>query len=323
LDDRREAELRVALSDAYASRSDLEIMLGEDLGRSLDDLASSDLPLRNTIFRVIKYAKSEGWLDSLIEAVLKDRPYNDLVRAWARKYQPAESADPVPPTGQQLLDTVYFDLTDMRKAIIEAKRAAPSRILGFGVTYSEFVFLSKLCDWLADSLLGGTQRKYPLNLKPDYGSVPQRLHVVAGYRQDLDSANVLCQVFVDEVPGAHIAEFWDAICRDFAGIGHHFVLVFAGDGRTDFPPGVAVLAPPKFDLGDVALWARDMIRGRGWPPDMADAWTDLLCDEALYDGKLNVPALYEAMDRSIEAIRFGPDQFRAKLEGRLRHANTA
>jgi hypothetical protein len=36
-----------------------------------------------------------------------------------------------------------------------------------------------------------------------------------------------------------------------------------------------------------------------------------------------VPALYEAMDRSIQAIRFEPDEFRVKLEMRIRHANPA
>ena len=66
-----------------------------------------------------------------------------------------------------------------------------------------------------------------------------------------------------------------------------------------------------------------MISRRGWPPNMADAWTDLLCEEALYDGELDVRALYEAMDQSILAIRFEPDEFRMKLETRTRHANPA
>jgi hypothetical protein len=245
------------------------------------------------------------------------------LKAWARKYRQAEIGDRSPPTEQQLLDSVYFDLTDMRKAIRRAKAAAPSRVLGFGVTYSEFVFVNKLCDWLANYLLGETQRKDPLNLKPELAPVSRRLRQVARYREDLESANVLCLVLVDAVPRECIAEFWDGICHDFAGIGRYLALVFTGDGSTAFPPEVAVLPPPRFDLEDVALWAEEMISRRGWPPDMADAWTDLLRDEALDNGELDVPALYEAMDRSIQAIRFEPDEFRVKLEMRIRHANPA
>ena len=289
MDNTRESGLCAALRDAYASREDLEMMLGLSLDKSLDDIDTSGSSLRYIIFQVIKVAKSEGWLDNLVEAALEDRPENKPLRAWSRKYQQAETGDPRPPTEQQLLDSVYFDLTDMRKAIRRAKVAAPSRVLGLGVTYSEFVFVNKLCDWLANYLLGETQRKDPLNLKPELAPVSRRLRQLARYREDLESANVLCLVLVDAVPQECIAEFWDGICQDFAEIGRYFALVFTGDGSTAFPPGVAVLPPPRFDLEDVALWTEEMISRRGWPPEMADAWTDLLRDEALYDGELNVP----------------------------------
>jgi hypothetical protein len=299
------------------------MMLDFSLGKSLNDIDTSGSSLRYVIFRVIKTAKSEGWLDNLVEAALQDRPENKLLNAWARKYQSADIGDPNPPTEQQLLDSVYFDLTDMRKAILRVKAAAPSRVLGFGVTYSEFVFVNKLCDWLADHVFRETQRKDPLNLKPEVASVSSRRRQVARYRQDLESANVLCLVLVDAVPGDCIAEFWDGVCQDFAGIGNYLALVFTGDGSTTFPPGVAVLPPPQFDLEDVTLWAVEMINRRGWPSDMADAWTDMLREQALDDGELNVAALYEAMDRSIQAIRFEPDEFRMKLEMRIRYANPA
>ena len=321
--DKREAEFCAALRHAYTSREDLEIVLGQALDKSLNDIVAANLTLKYTVFQVVRSARGEGWLDGLVEAVLEDRPESRPLHAWARKYHRAEIADPAPPTEQQLLDSVYFDLTDMRKAIRRAKAAAPSRVLGFGVTYSEFVFVNKLCDWLANCLLGETQRKDPLNLKPELGHVSRRLRQVARYRQDLESANVLCLVLVEAAPAEYIAEFWDEICRGFAEIERYFVFVFTGDGSTAFPPGVAVLPPPRFDAEDVALWAEEMISRRGWPPDMADAWTGLLCDEALDDGELSVPALYEAMDRSIQEIRFEPDEFRVKLEKRIRHANPA
>jgi Effector-associated domain 1 len=320
--DARESALCAALHEAYINREDLEIVLAQALDKSLDDIAASG-PLKHIIFQVVKTAKSEGWLDDLVGAVLADRPGNTSLQAWARSYQLVDLADPGPPTQQQLLDSVYFDLKELRNAIRRAKAVAPSRVLGFGVTYSELVFVNKLCDWLANRLVGETQRKDPLNLKPELAPVSRRLHQVERYRRDLESANVLCLVLVDAAPREYIEEFWGRICQDFGGIGRYFVLVFTGDGNTTFPPGVAVLPPPRFDLEDVANWAEDMISRRGWPPNMADAWTELLCEEALDDGELDVRALYEAMDQSIQAIRFEPDKFRMKLEKRVRHANPA
>ena len=98
----RESGLCAALRDAYASREDLEMMLGLNLDKSLDDIATSGLSLRFTIYRLVVVAKSEGWLDSLVEAALGDRPENKLLKAWSRKYQLAETGDPGPPTEQQL-----------------------------------------------------------------------------------------------------------------------------------------------------------------------------------------------------------------------------
>lgn len=322
MDARQESALCAALRDAYISREDLEILLGQALNKSLDDISMSG-SLKYIIFRVVRSAKSEGWLDKLVEAVLVDRPDNTLFKAWAQSYQVVDFTDPSPSTEQQLLDSVYFDLTDLRKAIRRAKASTPSRVLGFGVTYSESVFVNKLCDWLANSLVGDTQRKDPLNLKPELAPVSRRLHQVERYRRDLGSANVLCLIFVDAVPPEYIAEFWGRVCQDFGGIERHFILVFTGDRSTTFPPGVAVLPSPQFDLEDIALWAEEMISRRGWPPNMADAWTGLLCDEALDDGEIDVRALYEAMDQSIQEIRFEPNEFRMKLEKRTRHANPA
>jgi Effector-associated domain 1 len=350
---RRETALYTAMRDAYIDRADLEILVFLCADKSLDDIAAPVLPLKTVIFRLVWAAKSEGWLDSLADAVIEDRPDNKLIQDWTRHYRagetgdhdppardlfvpdrpriepqagrqrPEETAAPGPPAGLALLDSVYFDLNEMRKAIMRARTGAPSRVLGFGVSYSEFVFVNKLCDWLVSFMGAGTQRKDPMNLRPELAPVSRRLRQVARYRQDLESANVLCVVLVDTVPPDSVSEFWKMICLDFAEIERYLVLVFVGDGSTGFPPGVAVLPPPRFDLEDVALWAGEMLSRRGWPVSLADAWTKLLCDAALYDGELSVAVLYEAMDRSIQEFRFRPERFRVMLEKGIGYADPA
>jgi Effector-associated domain 1 len=318
----RESKLCEALHDAYTSREDLEIMLAFRLNKSLDDIVQAGT-LKGVIFQIVKYAKGGGWLDNLANAVLEDRPDNQSLKAWAKTFRLVDLSDPSPPTQQQLLDSVYFDLRELRKAIRQARAAATSRVLGFGVSYPELVFVNKLCDWLANSLAGETQRKDALNLKPELGPVARRIYQVELYRRDLESANVLCLVYVDTAPPQYIAEFWSKICQEYNAIEHHFVFVFTGDNDTKFPDGIAVLPQPRFDLDDVHLWAEEMISRRRWPLDLAAIWTDLLRAEAFDGEELDVRALYEAMDRSIQQIRFEPDVFRRRLEEGIRHANPA
>jgi hypothetical protein len=298
-------------------------MMLDRIGRSLEDIVSSGKTLRYTISRIVKCASSEDWLDDLLDAVQSDRPHKRPLQVWIRSYGLVDRSDPSPPTQQQLLDSVYFDLRELRKAIRQAKSAASSRVLGFGVTYSESTFVNKLCDWLANCVVGQTQRKDPLNLKPELAPVSHRLHQIERYRRDLASVNVLCLIHADDAPPEYIAEFWGRIAANFADTENFFVLVFTGSEATAFPGGLTVLPPPRFDLDDVAQWAEDLISRAGWPPNLADAWTDLLCEDALDDGNLDVRGLYEAMDRSIQEIRFDPNAFRAQLEERIRHASTA
>ena len=322
--ERREAELCQALRDAYVNREDLEVLLDVELDENLDEIAASNVNLKITIHRVVKTAKSQGWLNEFIQAVLADRASNTLIKEWAKNYQASEQlnkdsgADPL--AAWQLLDSVYFDLKPIRAVIRQAMSTPGGRVVGFGLTYSDLVFISKLRDLLTNVLDGETQCKDPLNLRPELNKISRKVLQVRGYHRDLDSANVLCVVLVDTVAQDYIYDFWSQVCEEFSEVNRHFVLLFAGDESTIFPPGVTVLPSPQFDLDDVAQWAEDTVNQIKWPHRLASAWTDLLRSDALHEGVIDVRTLYEAMDRSIKEIRFDPDKFRSKLEYRSWHA---
>jgi len=142
------------------------------------------------------------------------------------------------------------------------------------------------------------------------------LRTVARYKHDLETANVLCVVYVERASTATIAEFWNGVQQSFDGIENYFVLVFAGNEGTTFPSGVTVLPPPQFDLFDIDVWTHHVARLHGWSPELANAWTELLRDESIDGDVFDVRDLYEAMDRSIKEVRFGADAFRQRLEGR-------
>jgi hypothetical protein len=318
--ERREAELCHALRDAYLRHDEIRMLLDIGLDKRLDEIASSG-NLRVVIYELVSTSKSQGWQEALIEAVIADRPDNPMLKEWIEKYHWPKRPEGRPEVGSsprwQLLDSVYFDLKQIRSAIRQAIASSSDRILGFGVTYPELMFVDKLRDLVPHLLPGETLPQQPLSLRPDLFKVSHQVRQVGGYRRDLDSANVLCVVHVAKVPQDCISDFWGQVCREFSAADRHLVLLFAGDDSTAFPPGVTVLPPPKFDLDDVALWAENTVIQNDWPLSLGIAWADLLRAYAFHDGELDIRMLYEEMDRTIKEIRFNADTFRLKLENRI------
>jgi hypothetical protein len=191
------------------------------------------------------------------------------------------------------------------------------------VTYPDSVFVDKLCDLIASALDGETQCKAPLNLKPELDKVSRKVRQACGYRPDLETAHVLCVVLVSAVPAEHIADFWGQVRREFAAAERHFIVLFSGDETTEFPPGVAMLPPPRFHVDDLEQWAEDTVMQINWPPGLAGAWSELLRSYALHDGELDVRMLYDQMDKTIKEVRFDADKFRMKLENRTWDAISA
>jgi hypothetical protein len=306
-----------SLLDAYVVRDDFDMLLTLKLERP--GALTSDGGFKSCIYKLVVKAKSEGWLPDLVNAVMEDRARNAKLKRWAHSVRHI-GARLDPPPAQQLLDTAYFDLGELRRAVARARKATRSRVLGFGVTCSESIFVRKLADWLG-SYLGETQVKEPLNLMPELAPVSTRLRHIARYRPELDSANILCIVQADGTPADMVAEFWQGVCREFDGIRRYLVLILTGSKDAIFPKGVTVLPRPQFDVSDIDLWTRAMVRLHGWPVELADAWTDQLREESTYQNVLDVRLLYEAMDGSVRQVRFRPDDFRRQLEEKTRYGH--
>jgi len=327
LDGEQLKAFHAALLDAYVNRHQLEMLVLWSLEKPPGTLEEGGMS--TCAFRLILAAQSEGWLHELVNAVLKQRARNVKVQQWAGNVKVNQWAtsvspvtgDPGPPSSQRLLNTAYFDLDELPKVVVHARRAAQGRVLGFGVTYPDDLFVRKLCDRLS-SYLGKTQVKEPLNLMPEVGAVSKRLRHISRYRPDLDLANVLCVVHAQGVKAAIVAEFWQGVCREFDQVSRYLVLILTGHQDADFPAGVTILPRPQFDVADVELWTREVAGLRGWPTELADAWTDLLCEKSMDEGVLDARYLYEAMEETIQAVRLTPERFRKELEKRIGYAHT-
>lgn len=297
------------------------MLLGTALNKRLDEIVSSGVTLRIVAYELVSVAKSEGWLDALIGAVMSDRSDNPALKEWFERYYPPQrQPEGNPHTGSlprwQLLDSVYFDLKAIRSTIRQAIANPSDRTLGFGITYPEFMFVNKLRDLVPHLLHGETVPKEPLSLRPELFKVSHQVRQVCGYRRDLESANVLCVVHIAKVPRDYISDFWNQVRQELMATNRFLILLFAGDDSTAFPAGVTMLPPPQFDLDDVALWAENTVLQNGWPPSLGMAWTDLIRAYAFHDGELDIRMLYDEMDRTIQEIRFNADMFRLKLENR-------
>ena len=317
--DARESELCRALLDTYLTRDDFEELLA-DIDKSLNSIVESSVNLRITVRRVVRIAKGEGWLGTVEAAALEDKPDSPALKRWHQEYCAArpQAVPAVPAPAWQLMDSAYFDLAEIRYLIREAMNASTDHVVGFGVTDPEETFVKKLRHWLQGHVVGETELKDRLYLSPLVHSPGKWLEQVRAYRKDLDEVNVLFEVMVDSALSDNaITTFWTGVCRDFGGASRRLVLVFVGT-RDDYPGGVTVLPPPRFKRIDVALWAENVVRQRGWSLDLATIWTTWLCERAVLDGQLDVRMLYGAMDKSVDHFRMlSPEEFRAKLESRM------
>jgi hypothetical protein len=309
-----------ALIDAYTP-DDLEILLYIKLGRSFRDIAAGN-SFRARVFNLVRAADSEGWLPDLIAAAGEDRPGNVQLSRWitanGQGVGPAVAARPTHVLLRYV--SMNFDLIELRRIVLRTIKQPVSPIVGFVVRYPDDVFVAKLCDWL-ESNLSNTRRKDAVNLYSDFGPVDAGIRAVARYRRDLDSADVLCKVYAQGVSAEVIAEFWAGINREFPQISRRLVLVFICESSAQLPTDVIELPLPRFEITDIDIWTRDIVRMYGWPVELADEWTAWLCDESMYDDVLDVRGLYETMDDHIQQVLYEPHSFRQRLEGRAGYAN--
>jgi Effector-associated domain 1 len=309
-----------ALIDAYTPE-ELDILLYVKLSRSFSGIATGG-SFKVRVFNLVRTARREGWLPDLVIYAGKERPGNTRMKDWITANGHVVGAAVAPQFDDIIAryESMNFDLIELRKIVLRAIKYPVNPVIGLVVRYPDDVFITKLCGWL-ESNLSNAKRKDALNLYSDFGSVSDRIRAVTRYRRDLDTADVLCKVYAQGVSMAVVAEFWRDVQREFAQISRRLVLVFACDSLVDLPAGMVELPPPRFEVTDLDIWTRDIVLLCGWPVELADEWTDLLCDEAMNEDVLDIRSLYETMDDHIREMRYQPHVFRQRLEGRTGHAN--
>jgi hypothetical protein len=304
--------LSEALLDAYPDRDDLEQLFFYSLELRLNDYVGNE-GMRTVVLRVLQAAHNEDWLVRLIDAVLADRRENERLRRWAQTSgwtAAASLPEPLPPPDQQLLDSKYFDLREVRHRIREARRGASGGLLALGLPDAEMIVVKKLCDWLPH-LLGAVEPKELLALRPDLGSVDARVKQVLSYLPDLETVNVVLPILAAGVPGPVVTMFWEGVRQQVGVRRHLFVPIFVG--ASAFPDGVTSLVVPPILPSDVADWTEQMVGRLGWDPRLAAPWSSKIIVDCGGE-PIDTRRMFEVMDRSIRDVRHRQTAFRRRLE---------
>jgi hypothetical protein len=85
------AALAKALSEAYRSAPELDMLLHRLGGRRFDDLTSKYVPLSTNAWEIATKAQEQGWSFELLRAALEHKPGSPALRALANE-QPVEAA---------------------------------------------------------------------------------------------------------------------------------------------------------------------------------------------------------------------------------------
>ncbi|GAA1371489.1 S1 family peptidase [Catellatospora chokoriensis] len=247
--------------------------------------------------------------------VLYAVPIGRVVRTFRLRVQvPApRSSSPM----LQLLDTAHFDLDALKSVILETKRNTDSRLLGFGIACPETAVMRRLCDWLP-SYFGEIECRDWITLKPTVSSVSAAVRNVQRYMTGAGSRmNVVCPVLVHDASESSVAQFWDEIQGLLADTRQWLIVMFSGDPSVVYPAGVTRLASPRFEADDLAAWVREVTRFKRWPSRLAEAWAEILLEEATDGNELSIPLTYDLLRTSIRRVCYEPELLREQLEERV------
>ena len=211
----------------------------------------------------------------------------------------------------QLLDTAYFDLDQLKTAILEAMAAAGGRFLVFGVDAGEQAVVENLCAWLRQ-YVGEIARQHWLDLSAELHSVDTAVRAVTRYTGVLQARNVICPVAVRGAPAADVAELVRRVREAYGRPQRWCMLFLLGMPAGGFPDGVTALPRPRFARRDVERWAAHVTVSKRWPRPLAAAWTAHIVGRI--GEELDVRYTYEELADCIDRVRHQPDELRGYLE---------
>lgn len=220
-----------------------------------------------------------------------------------------------PPAPQQNLNTLFFDLDDLRHEVISASRTR-CPVLCFAVPHKDVIIGDKVLEWLP-YCFDGIACKPKRGLGPLVGNVETLIHWLRRFRDELADSNVGIHIDALRATNEILADFTRRTHEAFYDVPRRLVLVATIAPHLPTPPGVIRLNSPVFRPLDVENWAQRILAERGWPLILTQPWVDWIrgyigAGEA--DRELDPSRTYQALDWSITDLHDDEAHFRRQLE---------
>jgi len=86
-------QLEKALLDAFPDYADLEMMLKHQLSKNLREIAGENFKYHYVIFKLVKWANTQGYLEKLIKGACKENPENVFLKRVCEQFVTKESKE--------------------------------------------------------------------------------------------------------------------------------------------------------------------------------------------------------------------------------------
>jgi hypothetical protein len=225
------------------------------------------------------------------------------------------SAAPHPPIEIDIVSTVTFDLTDIKKAIIGRLDSLIRGIVAFSVPYGDGIFLTNVCDYLA-SFGDQTVCKQPNPLTADISSAEEVVQILSAYRdEELQSADVIFPIHAEGVPIEIIVGFLEKLEVAMGTLRRRLILLIVVAEGTPPIVGVCALPAPRVTREDLSMWLRDRLEilrahaNHTVPAAIVHHWAEAIAKKAHTERGLNLRSVYDHLERTLLRFHDDPEAF--------------
>ncbi|MGI5236862.1 hypothetical protein [Dactylosporangium sp. CA-139066] len=306
--------VRIAVCKALAGQKWL------DLARYLEVPADvyATAPADEKIPRIWDWLEGEGRLGEL-EAALASlgwTPVLDRLREAAEERRRSRLAFTIPEQHRSLT-TTYFDLKQVRAALLRARDRSPVQL--FALPHPDVRIGHKLMEWVT-AVYHPIKDKGNLSLGTLASTADTVARAILRHRTELRHTDLARHIDAIRAPTPVLQRLVERLEGQFDAGGFQLMLLVTVTPDVQLPAAMHPLPAPVVVREDIEYWTAEAA-GVLRVPDAWRAWSELICAYAAEENDaLNPGSVFESMDRDIKEIHDDIETFVNYLKGAGRDA---
>lgn len=294
-------QLNEALLDAYPAVRALRMLVRFECNENLDAFAPVD-DLEAAVFELTRRAEAHNWLGKLVRGARARNPGNELLRATAEALGYGAPGATEPPPAPPAIDLAWPFKFDMEAQVKEVLGTLPARgVAGYAVPDDTPYFLEHLRARLHNDL--GRDCTYCHAHELRISQNKQQLEKILTPLVRTAKGNLIQQDVVFFVTGwrspEQVEAFWATLTTRLAQteMPHALAIILAYNPldlvSPQWPAGVHLLPPPRFETKDLRAWIRALVNVQGWPRSVIDSWEDAVLPDIRRNDELVPDLVYD------------------------------